>query len=154
LGYNYTIEYKKGKENKVADALSRAPHATKLLAISQLIPVWIDQVTDSYTTDATCLDLITKLSIHSQVVPHYTFSNGLLRYDDKLVIGTNGNLRHQLLEAFHKSALGGYSGERATYQRIKLVFYWPQMKQQVKTFVKDCPVCQKNKSEHIPTQAC
>lgn len=42
LGYNYTIEYKKGKENKIADALSRAPHATKLLAISQLIPVWIE----------------------------------------------------------------------------------------------------------------
>ena len=106
LGYNYTIEYKKGKENKVADALSRAPHATKLLAISQVIPVWIEQVTDSYTSDATCLDLITKLSIHNQAVPHYTFSNGLLRHDGKLVIGTTGNLRQQLLEAFHKSALG------------------------------------------------
>jgi hypothetical protein len=26
LGYNYTIEYKKGKENKVVDALSRVKH--------------------------------------------------------------------------------------------------------------------------------
>ena len=45
LGYNYRVEYKKGKENKVADALSRAPHAQKLLTISSVIPAWIEQVT-------------------------------------------------------------------------------------------------------------
>jgi len=40
LGYNYTVEYKKGKENKAADALSRAPHS-ELLAITRVIPAWI-----------------------------------------------------------------------------------------------------------------
>lgn len=30
------------------------------------------------------------------------------------------------------------------------MFYWPQMQQQVKSYIQMCPVCQKNKSEHTP----
>ena len=38
LGYNYKIEYKKGKDNKAADALSRATHSSDIMAISCIIP--------------------------------------------------------------------------------------------------------------------
>lgn len=93
---------------------------------------------------------MTKLSVDSTAVPHYTLANGILRYKSKVLVGNNGPLRLQLLENFHKLALGGHSGERATFQRLKLVFFWPGMHQQVKEFVKACPVCQKNKAEHIP----
>ena len=67
--------------------------------------------------------------------------NGILRYKGKVFVGNNGPLRLQLLDNFHKSALGGHSSERATYQRLKLVFYWPRMQQQVKEYVKACAVC-------------
>ena len=65
-------------------------------------------------------------------------------------MGDNGNLKNQLLDSFHKSALGGHSGERATYQRLKLIFYWPKMHQNVNEYVKACPICKKNKVEHTP----
>jgi hypothetical protein len=52
-------------------------------------------------------------------------------------------------EKLHTSTLGGHSGERETYQRIKLYFYWPKMKQHVTAFVKNCAVYQKNKSENV-----
>ena len=65
-------------------------------------------------------------------------------------MGNTGTLKQQLLATFHSSALGGHSGERATYQRIKLVFYWPQMKKDVTDYVKNCATCQKNKSENTP----
>jgi hypothetical protein len=38
LGFNYTVEYKKGNTNKVADTLSRATHSTECLAITTAIP--------------------------------------------------------------------------------------------------------------------
>jgi hypothetical protein len=42
LEFNYTIEYKKGTENRVADALSRKEHL--VLAISSAVPSWIAEV--------------------------------------------------------------------------------------------------------------
>lgn len=150
LGFNYKVEYKKGKENKVADALSRVSHDTAVMAFSQAIPVWMEQVTQTYENDDKSLELLSILSIDSNAVPHFSLSNGILRYKNKIYIGTNGQLKQQLIQNFHKSAFGGHSGERATLKRLKLLFHWPNMQQQVKTFVQECPVSQKNKSENIP----
>lgn len=86
---------------------------------------------------------MTQLSIAKEFVPNYTWTKGIIRFKGKIVMGTTGNLRAQLLSSFHESALGGHSGERATYQRLKLIFYWPRMKQHVIEFVKNCPTCQK-----------
>jgi hypothetical protein len=35
----------------------------------------------------------------------------------------------------------------ATHNRLKKLFYWPNMKQDVNSFVKQCEVCQKAKHE-------
>ena len=104
LGYNYTVEYKKGNENKVADALSRAPHY-ELLALTCVIPAWIKQVSESYNQDKKCQDLITKLTIDSNSAPQCLD----LRFKGKVYIGNTGNLKQQLLATFHNSALGGHS---------------------------------------------
>jgi hypothetical protein len=93
---------------------------------------------------------MSKLSIDSQIVQNFTYTNGLLRYKGKLYIGDSGHLKQQLLASFHNSALGGHSGERATYQRLKLNFYWLKLKKQLTEFVKQCAIFQKNKSKNIP----
>jgi hypothetical protein len=56
LEYNYSIEYKKGKENKVADALSRKDPSIN--AISSAIPAWISNVELSYNNDPLHTDII------------------------------------------------------------------------------------------------
>lgn len=147
LGFNYKVEYKRGRENRVADTLSRVSHEKEIMAITQAVPVWMEQVTSTYEK---CLELITQLSIDSNAVPTYSFSNGILRYKSKIHVGSTGMLRHQLVQNFHNSVFGGHSGERATLNRLKLLFYWPNMQQEVKSFVQACPVCQKNKSENLP----
>lgn len=48
LGYNYKVEFKKGKENRVVDALSRVHVPLQTMSISQVIPTWIEQVTNSF----------------------------------------------------------------------------------------------------------
>jgi hypothetical protein len=92
----------------VVDALSRATHSTEVMALTMTIPKWIEQVTQSYEHDTRCSNLISKLIVDPQVVQHYTFYNGLLRYKGKLVFGNSGNLRQHLFTNFHDSSLGGH----------------------------------------------
>jgi hypothetical protein len=50
--------------------------------------------------------------------------------------------------ALHNSGIGGHSGMKATYHKIKSLFYWPGMKQQIEAYVAACSICKKAKSEH------
>jgi hypothetical protein len=69
LELDYQIEYKKGTENVVADALSRGEPAVS--AISSTSPAWVIDIEASYIDDAHCTDIIQKLLINPSAVPHY-----------------------------------------------------------------------------------
>uniref|UniRef100_A0A0A9A0M3 Integrase catalytic domain-containing protein n=1 Tax=Arundo donax TaxID=35708 RepID=A0A0A9A0M3_ARUDO len=150
MNYNYKIEYKKGRENKAADALSRKPQPEIMMAISTSVPLWISDVLKSYEGDTKCKELLEQLSFNPQSFPNYTLTNGIMRFKGKIFVGNQTELKQQLITTFHDSELGGHSGERATYKRLKALFHWPGMRSEIISFVKQCPTCQKNKSEHVP----
>ena len=51
MGLDFKIVYRQGKENVVADALSRVAHLMSLQDVSLVQPAWIQEVLNSYTTD-------------------------------------------------------------------------------------------------------
>ena len=51
MGLQFKIIYRQGKENIVADALSRMPHMMALQAVSLVHPQWVQEVLSSYATD-------------------------------------------------------------------------------------------------------
>lgn len=148
LGLQYKIVYKKGVNNRVADALSRkTSHESSCAAVSVVSPQWIQEVVDGYQQDPSALSMIAKLSIDSIAVPHFTLSNGLLRYKSRIWIGVNPALQLKLLHACHSSAIGGHSGVPATYTRMKKLFAWSGMRSSVQHFVKSWLVCQQAKPD-------
>ena len=67
------------------------------------------------------------------------------------MIAQNLALQTKIIAAFHSSAIGGHSGTKATYQRLKTHFAWKGMKVVVEDFVKQCSVCQQAKhTNHSP----
>lgn len=63
--------------------------------------------------------------------------------------GRNSELRHKLVSKFHTSSWGVHSGANATYQRIKIVFYWPKPVWCVKELVRNYEIFQQNKDESV-----
>jgi hypothetical protein len=65
MGLQFQIVYKKGVENRVADALSRVGAMMELVVLSEVQPVWIQEILNSYVTDVEAQELITQLLVHS-----------------------------------------------------------------------------------------
>ncbi|XP_026459437.1 uncharacterized protein LOC113360105 [Papaver somniferum] len=150
LGYDYVVVYKKGIENKVVDALSRVPQASspQCQLISQLQPAWFGEVQASYNSDTLAAEIIPKLTLSPSRKPPYTFLRGILRYNNRVYVGSKGTLRQQVLAAVHSSYVGGHSGTQASYQRAKEYFYWVGMKKELIQYIKECDICQQHKVSH------
>lgn len=124
VGLNYEIQFKKGSENKVVDALSRHPNPeVHCSAISNVVPVWIQKVLSSYINDPFCSKILTAKAMDATVYPEFKLDGGLLRYKCRLVIGAAKELRLSILTEMHGSAYGGHSGILGTYMRTKSIFY-------------------------------
>ena len=91
--YDYVITYKKGKDNIVADALSRTfdDHAS-LSAISMPIPNWLESVQQGYINDSSLSQIIQHLASNPSVVPHYSWKGSSLRYKGPLVFPQSTDL--------------------------------------------------------------
>lgn len=66
-----------------------------------------------------------------------------------IYVGTNSDLRVQLVQHMHESSIGGHSGVATTYNRMHMVFLWSGMIIMVKEWVLACHVCLINKLEHV-----
>ena len=79
MGLQFRVVYKKGKDNLVADALSRVGHLRALQAVSQVQPQWVQAVVNSYVTDGRAQDLLAQLAVHSPNEQGYSLHQGLIR---------------------------------------------------------------------------
>ena len=147
LGFDYEIQYKHGKENLAADALSRAKGAEILcLAISVIASNVEDLIKDSYKGDQWIENILQSFQ-RSEPVEHFAVIDGLLRKHHKIVVGISGDIQTKLINWHHSSAEGGHSGRDLTLKRLKHLFYWKGMTVQVTQFIQNCQVCQRNKAD-------
>jgi hypothetical protein len=102
---------------------------------------------DSYEHDQTTKDIITKLVVDPSVVPHFTWQQGILRYKNRVWVGSAPILQQKLIVAFHNSALGVHSGVPVTYRKLKQFFSWKGMKMVVHDYVQSCVICQQAKPD-------
>ena len=58
------------------------------------------------------------------------------------------------MQQFHSSPMGGHAGSSKTHSRLKREFFWHGLRKDIKKFIRECEVCQRNKIENLkPTGA-
>ena len=148
MGFDFSIEYKKGSENKVADALSRRDEAMKeeqLLAFSFLIPHWVDAIRDEQQSQPQVQQLIQKVQDDKAVGP-WELRDGLLLFKDRIYLDSGSAIRVDIINQFHGSS---HEGFQKTFQRVRANFYWAKMREDIKAFIRECEICQRHKVEQL-----
>jgi hypothetical protein len=106
-------------------------------------------VTDSYLIDPQAKELLTQLSLSTPNDQGYSLHDGVIKFQDKVWLGNHEEAKKAILLALHDSGIGGHIGFTATSNKVKALFAWPRLKQDVRTYVAHCTVCQQAKSEHV-----
>lgn len=151
LGLNYTIEYRPGKDNRVADALSRqqglAKEELELQEFHLTTPLSIDldELAMQVEKDEELQRIIRALKAEMEAPKGYYLKKGHLFNDGRLVIPAKSPFIPALMKQFHDSAIGGHEGVLKTFKRMAREVYWKGMRGDVTEFIKECEVCQWNK---------
>ena len=75
-------------------------------------------------------------------------NDGILRFQGRICVPTDAEVKKLILEERHKSRLSLHPSMNKMYQDLKDTFWWQGMKKDVALFVSACLTCQKAKVEH------
>ena len=74
---------------------------------------------------------------------------GVLWFNNRLVVPKDLELRKQILEEAHLSRYSIHPGSNKMYQDLKLRFWWTRMKREIARYVSECDTCQRVKASHL-----
>jgi hypothetical protein len=155
FGFDFTVEYRPGRLNTVADALSRrdtesvadsgGEGGASACAISGPTFAFIDDIRRATVTAADAQLLQQQLAAGELQAP-WRSDAGLLLHGRRIFVPDHGDLRHQVLSLAHSA---GHEGVQKTLHRLRSDFFVPGDRTLVQDWVRSCEVCQRNKTESL-----
>ncbi|KAF2309773.1 hypothetical protein GH714_002713 [Hevea brasiliensis] len=139
LPFDFKVEYKPGKANTVADALSRRDvdqHSLYAISLPQLD--LFDDIRREQQSSSDIQQLITTV-LAGTAADVWSFKQGLLFFKNRVYIPPESPSVTLVMTALHNQ---GHEGYQKTLHRITRDFYWRGMKHMIQDFVRACEVCQ------------
>ncbi|GJS82887.1 putative reverse transcriptase domain-containing protein [Tanacetum coccineum] len=149
--YDCEIRYHPGKANVVADALSRKEREKPLRVRALVMTVHTDlpQRILNAQTEAMKKENVEAEKLGRLIKPIFEIRSDGIRYFDKRVwLPLYGGLRELIMHESHKSKYSIHPGSDKMYQDLKKLYWWPNMKAEIATYVSKCLTCAKVKAEH------
>jgi reverse transcriptase-like protein/integrase-like protein len=144
--FDFEIKYRPGKDNHVADSLSRRPdhmaasiHQSSINIDTELL----DTIKAEYDNDAATKQIINNGNSNYKVI------NGLIyTTDEKIYVPFSDTIRTQIIKQHHDTPVNGHLGEHKTMERVSRCYFWPGMRKSVQQYIQQCQSCQANKSSN------
>ncbi|GKC16906.1 putative reverse transcriptase domain-containing protein, partial [Tanacetum coccineum] len=130
--YDYEIRYHPGKANVVADALSRKEREP---------PLRNEDVGGMLVENSKDPEKLRTEKLEPR-------ADGTLCLNGRSWLPCYGDLRTVIMHESHKSKYSIHPGSEKMYQDMKKLYWWPNMKANIATYVSKCLTCAKVKAEH------
>nr|GFC54445.1 putative reverse transcriptase domain-containing protein [Tanacetum cinerariifolium] len=160
--YDCDIHYHLGKANVVADTLSRKEREPPLRVRALVMTIGLDlprQILNAQT-EARKPENIKKEDVGGRLVKNSRDlekvrkekleprTDGTLCLNGRSWLPCYGDLQTVIIHESHKSKYSIHLGSDKMYQYMKKLYWWPDMKAAIATYVSKCLTCLKVKDEH------
>jgi hypothetical protein len=149
--FDFEVRHIKGKENKVADALSQRTNRLYEISINKEENDIEQRIKYASSNDKNYIKTTTKLQGNAEKLNITDLSldkNGLLRFKNQLYVPNSVDLKTTILDELHKKSYSGHPGYQKTITTLRKLFYWPNMKNETTEYLSKCLDCQQVKVEH------
>ncbi|GJV68304.1 putative ribonuclease H-like domain-containing protein, partial [Tanacetum coccineum] len=150
--YDCEIRYHPGKANVVADALSRKEREKPLRVRSLMLTDHKDlmqQILEAQVESLKEGNVKRKNLGRMQKKIFEIRTNGVRYHDKRIWLPLYGGLRDLIMHQSHKSKYSIHPGSTKMYQDLKRLYWWPNMKADIATYIDKCLTCAKVKAEHL-----
>ena len=147
--YDFEVKYIQGKENMVANALSRRRHVTLSLTLSVdlrscilqalLIDTWYQEMR---------MEIDSRRPLEGRFLGYVLESYGLLHYSGMIYVQLLDELRTLILSEAHNAPYSTHPCVKKMHADFQHLYYWIGMKCDITDFVARCLECQRVKVEH------
>ncbi|GKC11692.1 putative reverse transcriptase domain-containing protein [Tanacetum coccineum] len=148
--YDCEIRYHPGKANVVADALSRKDREPiRVRSLVMTVHTNLPERILNAQTEAMKEENVKAKNLGRLIKPIFKIrSDGTQCFEGRIWLPLFGGLRDLIMHASHKSKYFIHPGSDKMYHDLKKLYWWPNMKAEIATYVSKCLTCAKVKAEH------